>query len=98
METIADYAPLVAALKGARHVGVLTGAGVSTLSGIPDFRGPKGLYANPDAERIFDIDWFDRDPRIYYKGAAVASSSTDSRSTRRIPSIRRSRVSSGAAS
>ena len=68
METIADYAPLVAALKGARHVGVLTGAGVSTLSGIPDFRGPKGLYANPDAERIFDIDWFDRDPSVYYKG------------------------------
>ena len=27
METIDDYAPLVAALKGARHVGVLTGAG-----------------------------------------------------------------------
>ena len=68
METIADYAPLVAALKGARHVGVLTGAGVSTLSGIPDFRGPKGLYANPDAERIFDIDWLDRDPSVYYKG------------------------------
>ena len=68
METIDDYAPLVAALKGARHVGVLTGAGVSTLSGIPDFRGPKGLYANPDAERIFDIDWFDRDPSVYYRG------------------------------
>ena len=31
METIADYAPLVAALKGARHVGVLTGAGVYAL-------------------------------------------------------------------
>ena len=63
-----DYSPLIDALKGAKHVGALTGAGVSTLSGIPDFRGPQGLYKNPDAERIFDIDWFDRDPSVYYKG------------------------------
>ena len=38
------------------------------MCGIPDFRGPQGLYKNPDAERIFDIDWFDRDPSIYYNG------------------------------
>ena len=34
---------LIEALKKARHVGCLTGAGVSTLCGIPDFRGPQGL-------------------------------------------------------
>ena len=51
---------LVAAIREAKCVGCLTGAGVSTLCGIPDFRGPQGLYKNPDAERIFDIDWFDR--------------------------------------
>ena len=59
---------IIEAIKGAKCVAALTGAGVSTLCGIPDFRGPKGLYRNPDAERIFDIDWFDRDPSVYYRG------------------------------
>jgi len=59
---------IIEAIKGAKCVAAMTGAGVSTLCGIPDFRGPKGLYKNPDAERIFDIDWFDRDPSIYYRG------------------------------
>jgi len=61
---------IISAIKSAKYVGCLTGAGVSTLCGIPDFRGPQGLYKNPDAERIFDIDWFDRDPAVYYRGCA----------------------------
>ena len=61
---------LIEALRTAKHVGCLTGAGVSTLCGIPDFRGPQGLYKQPNAERIFDIDWFDRDPSVYYNGCA----------------------------
>lgn len=59
---------MIEAIRNAKRVAALTGAGVSTLCGIPDFRGPQGLYRNPDAERIFDIDWFDRDPTIYYRG------------------------------
>ena len=61
---------IIEAIRKAKCVGCLTGAGVSTLCGIPDFRGPQGLYKQKDAERIFDIDWFDRDPSIYYNGCA----------------------------
>ena len=47
----------------------LTGAGVSTLSGIRDFRGKNGLYNEMDAEKIFDINYFEKDPSLYYTQA-----------------------------
>jgi NAD-dependent deacetylase len=56
-------------LSGAKHCVALTGAGVSTLSGIRDFRGKNGLYKDLDAEKIFDIDYFYRDPSFYYSQA-----------------------------
>ena len=43
-----------------------TGAGVSTLSGVRDFRGKNGLYSTAASFRIFDINWFLKDPSIFY--------------------------------
>jgi len=56
-------------IKGAKHCTALTGAGVSTLSGIRDFRGKNGLYNDFDAEKIFDIAYFEKDPSFYYKAS-----------------------------
>ena len=56
-------------LKESKHAVALTGAGISTLSGIKDFRGKDGLYKQKNADKIFDIDWFYRDPSIYYTEA-----------------------------
>lgn len=54
-----------AVLEVARSVTVLTGAGISTDSGIPDFRGPNGLWTkNPKAERTAHIDSYVRDPEV----------------------------------
>jgi len=49
----------------ARRVVALTGAGISTDSGIPDFRGPRGVWTlNPKAERMSDIRYYISDPEV----------------------------------
>jgi NAD-dependent deacetylase len=59
---LSDVRDLVA---GAESVTVLTGAGVSTESGIPDYRGPQGAWTtDPDSAKYVDIDYYVRDPEI----------------------------------
>lgn len=65
----ADPMDIITMLQEAERAVVFTGAGVSTLCGIPDFRGPEGLYKKLDADRIFALDGFLDDPAYYYEHA-----------------------------
>lgn len=52
-------------LRRASRIVVLTGAGISTDSGIPDFRGPSGLWTkDPAAEKASHIDHYLSDPDV----------------------------------
>jgi NAD-dependent deacetylase len=52
-------------IDAAKRVVVLSGAGISTDSGIPDFRGPQGVWTrNPKAEKLSDIRYYMSDPEV----------------------------------
>jgi len=56
-------------ISGSQAIVVLSGAGVSTAAGIPDFRGPQGLYVTRryDPELVFQIRHFLRSPEYFYE-------------------------------
>ena len=74
VNTLEDVARLI---KSSKKIIVLTGAGVSVSCGIPDFRSRDGVYARlavdfpdlPDPQAMFDIHYFRKDPRPFFKFA-----------------------------
>lgn len=68
---------VVRLLTTCKNIIVLTGAGVSVSCGIPDFRSRSGIYARlrteipeiKDPHEIFDIRFFSKDPRPFFKFA-----------------------------
>lgn len=57
----------VEALRSARSVAVLTGAGISAESGVPTFRGADGLWRNFRAQDLANPEAFARDPAIVWE-------------------------------
>src|SRR5919106_2483126 len=55
-------AELASLLRERQPCVVLTGAGISTESGIPDFRSPTGIWAEVDPFEVASIEAFRRDP------------------------------------
>ena len=70
MTTEEKISQLTEFLQCSNNIVFLTGAGMSTESGLPDFRSPDGLYASGVNENIFDIDHFNTSPENFYKFAS----------------------------
>merc|ERR1712061_673693 len=74
INTLSDVVELI---RKSQKIIILTGAGVSVSCGIPDFRSRNGIYARlavdfpdlPDPQAMFDIHYFRKDPRPFFKFA-----------------------------
>ena len=67
MADVSGPSALAELIRGSGCTVVLTGAGVSVPSGIPDFRTPEtGLWANVDPMEVAHIDVFERDPARFW--------------------------------
>jgi len=54
-------------LREARHVAVLTGAGISAESGLATFRGKNGLWRNYQPQQLATPQAFARDPQLVWE-------------------------------
>ncbi|MCP4631578.1 MAG: NAD-dependent deacylase [candidate division Zixibacteria bacterium] len=67
MESVLFSDKLVNAMKTAKRVAVLTGAGVSAESGVPTFRGDDGLWKKFRPEELANFDAFMRNPDLVWE-------------------------------
>ena len=59
----------IALIREARNIVALTGAGTSTEAGIPDFRGPSGLWGDSEKLNFLSLSGFRRSPEGFYRAS-----------------------------
>ena len=67
-----DVSGLRSALKQAKNIAALTGAGISAESGVPTFRGTEGLWRDNSPEKLATPEAFDENPRLVWEWYDIA--------------------------
>ncbi|KAK9330905.1 DHS-like NAD/FAD-binding domain-containing protein [Lipomyces starkeyi] len=72
LEDVTTMDDAISLIKNAKNIVLLTGAGISTSLGIPDFRSDSGIYKKletmglSEPQEVFDLHVFREDPSIFY--------------------------------
>jgi len=64
---MADTERVISLIRKSNHIVVLSGAGISTEAGIPDFRGPGGMWEDAQLMDKLSVSGFNRDPESFYQ-------------------------------
>ena len=67
IDSSSNIARIANDLAAAEFAIVFTGAGISTESGLPDYRGENGLWKNKRFEQLANIDTFRREPEEFWQ-------------------------------
>jgi NAD-dependent deacetylase len=69
MKTMNQTEQAIALIRKAKNIVALTGAGISTEAGIPDFRGPGGMWEDAEVMERLTASGFHRDPAAFYQAS-----------------------------
>jgi NAD-dependent deacetylase len=67
MKTMQETEQAIALIRKSNRIVALSGAGISTEAGIPDFRGPGGIWEDPRMLEQLSISGFRSDPEGFYR-------------------------------